>query len=494
MVDVQTRLTSGRIRGRAADGYAVFRNIPYARPPVGDLRFAPPQPPPAWDGVRDGTVPGPGCPQPTVPGADPLDRHLNPATTGEDCLTLEVWTPDPSRFLVGLPVMVWIHGGGYAFGAGSAPGYEGSAFARDGVVYVAINYRLNVEGFLPVADRPANLGLRDQVAALTWVRENIAAFGGDPDNVTIFGQSAGGVSVMNLLAMPSARGLFRRAIPQSGVSMTEVSREQAHEATDRLAQLLGVPATVAGFAGADPAATQDAVLQFALEYNEVERWGAQSFLVSPFRTVLDEDTLPQDIPAALAAGASADVEVLTGTTRDETIGFLAQRGQLGQLQEGFAEQALKTFNLTQDDLDVYRNASRPGAQLLELVQAAWTDWAFRIPTLRLLEAHQGPHWAYEFTWQSPALPPGSGAVHALELPFVHDNLAAVPAASGLLGDEAPQQLATAMHDAWVAFAHGHGPGWDRYDTERRVTMRFDAESGPVDDLAGAERQLWQGIR
>lgn len=487
------RLASGKIRGRAADGYAVFRNIPYARPPTGDLRFAPPQPPPAWEGVRDGTTSGPGCPQPTLPG-DPLDRHFNPATTGEDCLTLEVWTPDPSRFPIGLPVMVWIHGGGYQTGGGCAPGYEGSAFARDGVVYVAINYRLNLEGFLPVADRPANLGLRDQVAALTWVRENIAVFGGDPDNVTVFGQSAGGVSVMNLLAMPSARGLFRRAIPQSGSSMTEVSRARGHVATDRLAQLLGVPPTVEGFAGAGSAATQAAVLRFALEYNDPERWGADSFLVSPFRTVIDEDTLPQEVPTALAAGASADVEVLAGTTRDETTYFLAQRGQLHRLHEGFADQALKVFGLTHDDLAVYGKATRPGAEPRDLVQAAWTDWAFRIPTLRVLEAHQGPHWAYEFTWQSPALPPGSGAVHALELPFVHDNLAAVPPESGLLGAEPPHHLATAMHGAWVAFAHGRGPGWDRYDSAHRVTMRFDTDSGPVDDLAGAERQLWQGVR
>ncbi|MEU6674154.1 carboxylesterase family protein [Streptomyces sp. NPDC046925] len=493
-MDVEARLAIGRIRGRAVDGYAVFRNIPFARPPVGDLRFAAPQPPLARDGVRDGTLSGPGCPQPVLPGADPMARLHNPAVTGEDCLTLEVWTPDPGPFPVGLPVMVWIHGGGYAFGAGSAPGYEGSAFARDGVVYVAINYRLNVEGFLPVADRPANLGLRDQVAALTWVRENIAAFGGNPDNVTVFGQSAGAVSVMNLLAMPSARGLFRRVIAQSGACTTEVSRTQAHEATDRLAQLLHVPATVEGFNSADPAATQDAVLRLALEYNETERWGAQSFLVSPFRTVIDEETLPQDVLTALAEGASADVEVLAGTTRDETISFLAQRGQLDRLHDGFAEQALKAFGLTRDDLAVYDQASRPGASSHELVQAAWTDWAFRIPTLRLLEAHQGPHWAYEFTWQSPALPPGSGAAHTLEVPFVHDNLAAVPAETGLLGEEPPHHLATVMHRAWIDFAHGRGPGWHGYDTTRRVTMRFDADSGPVDDLAGAERQLWHGIR
>ncbi|MEU3464323.1 carboxylesterase family protein [Streptomyces sp. NPDC006733] len=491
-MDVETQLATGRIRGRLTDGGAVFRAIPYAAPPRGPLRFAAPQPPSAWQGVRDATTPGPGCPQPSIPG-NPLGHHFGPATTGEDCLTLDVWTPDPSRSLRGLPVMVWIHGGGYATGAGSAPAHEGSAFARDGVVYVAINYRLNVDGFLPLPDRPANLGLRDQVAALEWVRDNIAAFGGDSDNVTIFGQSAGAVSVLSLLAMPSARGLFRRAVSQSGCSMTAVSRTQAQEAAARLAEILGVPATAEGFAGADPEATQHAVLQFLLEFNEVDRWGPQSFLLSPFRTVIDEETLPQDVLTALAAGASADVEVLAGTTRDEAVGFMALRAHLGILNEHFAGRALEAFGLTAQDLAVYQG-SRPAAELPELVQAAWTDWAFRIPTLRVLEAHQGAHHAYEFAWQSPALPPGSGSDHTLDLPFVHDNLAAFPAMVGLLGDKPPQHLATAMHDAWVAFAHGRGPGWDPYTPDRRTTMHFDTASGPVDDPARAERLLWEGSR
>ncbi|MFD7460477.1 MULTISPECIES: carboxylesterase/lipase family protein [unclassified Streptomyces] len=490
---VETRLRAGRVRGLAKDGHAVFRGIPYAQPPVGPLRFEVPQPALPWDGVRDATVPGPGCRQPTAP-ADSLARHYGPATTGGDCLTLDVWTPDPSGAVTGLPVMVWIHGGGYATGAGSAPIHEGSSYARDGVVYVAINYRLNVEGFLPVADRPTNLGLRDQVAALVWVRENIAAFGGDPDNVTVFGQSAGAVSVMNLLAMPSARGLFRRAIAQSGCSMAAVPLARARQATDRLAQLLGVPATVDGFAGVDPVTTQAAVMRFLFEFNDVDKWGAESFLVSPYRAVIDGDSLPQDVPTSLAAGASADVELMAGTTRDETTGFLAILGRL-HLDERFAGQALDAFGLTHDDLDVYRKASRPDADLPELIQAAWTDYAFRIPTLRLLEAHQGQHHAYEFHWQSPALPAGWGADHALEVPFVHDNLAKFPRESGLLGEDPPQHLATAMHKAWISFAHGRGPGWEPYDTKDRVTMRFDAEnSGPVPDLAGAERQLWQGKR
>ncbi|MEV4939714.1 carboxylesterase/lipase family protein [Streptomyces zaomyceticus] len=490
---VETGLRTGRVRGLAKDGYAVFRGIPYAQPPVDALRFELPQPAAPWDGVRDATTPGAGCWQP-MPADDPLARHYGPATMGPDCLTLDVWTPDPSRAVTGLPVMVWIHGGGYATGAGSAPMHEGSSYARDGVVYVSINYRLNLDGFLPVADRPTNLGLRDQVAALAWVRDNIASFGGDPDNVTVFGQSAGGVSVMNLLAMPSAEGLFRRAIVQSGCSMTAVPLARAREATDRLAELLGVPATVEGFAGVDPLTTQAAVMRLLFEFNDVDRWGAESFLVSPYRTVIDGDSLPQDVLTALAAGASAGVEVMAGTTRDETTGFLAVLGRLHP-DERFTGQALDAFGLTHEDLDVYRKASRPEASVPELVQAAWTDYAFRIPTLRLLEAHRGTHHAYEFHWQSPALPPGWGSDHALEVPFVHDNLAAFPRKPGLLGKNPPQHLATAMHKAWIDFAHGRGPGWEAYDTQNRTTMRFDAEgSGPLPDLAGAERQLWQGRR
>jgi para-nitrobenzyl esterase len=488
-VEVQVR--SGRLRGAMADGVAVFRAIPFAAPPFGELRFQVPQPPAPWDGVRPATERGPGAPQPAAP-EDPFDRYFNPPSTGPDCLTLDVWTPDPGGS--GLPVMVWIHGGGYLTGTGSAPAHDGTTFARDGVVHVAINYRLNVDGFLHFEGEPANRGLRDQVAALGWVQENIAAFGGDPGRVTIFGQSGGGVSVLNLLAMPAARGLFGRAIAQSGSTIATVTPDEALEWTRRLAEVLGVAPTAAGFASVDVERAVAAVMPLAFEFINPAVSGGQAFTISPFRAVLDGETLPEQVQAAVAAGAAHDVDLLAATTRDETSGFMRLLGQLDHLDEGWADSALRAFGLTVDDLETYRKASRPNAGTTELIQAAWTDWAFRIPTLRLLEAHGGRSFGYEFTWSSPALPEGFGSDHALEIPFVRDDLAAFravgPVAEAVLGADAPRQLATAMHRAWVDFATHGDPGWAPYEVPTRTTMRFDVESAAVDDLAGAERELW----
>src|SRR5829696_8437568 len=208
------RTTSGAVRGRNRDGVHAYLGIPYAAPPFGPRRFGAPQPPQPWDDVRDATAYGPTVPKP--PYVPPYDLLLpEPVIPGEDCLNLNVWTPDPGG--AGLPVFVWVHGGAFVNGSGAVPVYDGAAFARDGVVCVTVNYRLGVEGFLHFADDgPANRGLLDQLAALRWVQDNIAAFGGDPARVTVGGESAGAMSIGCLLAMSSARGLFARAILQSG--------------------------------------------------------------------------------------------------------------------------------------------------------------------------------------------------------------------------------------------------------------------------------------
>ena len=219
-MDTVVRTRQGAVRGTMDEGMAVFKGIPYAAPPFGSLRFQPPRPAEPWDGVREALNYGPTVTKP--PYFPPFDAILpEPAIAGEDCLNLNIWTPDPGK--VGLPVMVWIHGGAFANGTGAILTYNGSRFARDGVVCVTINYRLGVDGFLYLGDGNANLGLLDQVAALTWVQENIEAFGGDPNNVTIFGESAGGMSIGTLLSMPLAKGLFRRVIAESGAGHHVIS-------------------------------------------------------------------------------------------------------------------------------------------------------------------------------------------------------------------------------------------------------------------------------
>ena len=243
----EVRTAAGVLRGSREAGLAVFRGIPYAEPPVGALRFAAPRPVRGWAGVRAAVSYGPPPPQGGLFGMDELAREA----AGDDWLTVNVWSPDPAPG-AGLPVLVWIHGGAYAIGTSSLPEYDGGRLAAGGVVVVTFNYRLGVEGFAQIDGAPANRGLLDQVAALQWVRDNIRAFGGDPDRVTVFGQSAGGGSVAALLAMPRAAGLFRRAVAQS-VPGTFFSPELAADIAAACAAELGVRPTAADLSAVDPA-------------------------------------------------------------------------------------------------------------------------------------------------------------------------------------------------------------------------------------------------
>src|ERR1700722_15917316 len=229
--------SAGRVRGRVEHGNAVFRGIPFAQPPVGELRFQAPVPPRSWDGIRDAAEFGPQCPQASFPGTPGVPEPV-PDTTGE-WLTVNVWTPDTQAR--GLPVMVWIHGGAYLFGSGG-PGYDGTPFASGGAVFVSCNYRLGMEGFAVIDGVPANRGLLDAVAALRWVRDNIGSFGGDPGCVTVFGESAGAGGISALLAMGDAEGLFRRAIAQS-VPGTFFAPDLAAAVTEAVAGVAGLPAT-----------------------------------------------------------------------------------------------------------------------------------------------------------------------------------------------------------------------------------------------------------
>src|ERR1044072_2643517 len=221
-------LAQGAVRGKDIPEGAVFLGIPYAAPPVGELRFQAPAPVVPWDGVRDATEHSATAPKP--PYAPPFDELLNdPVKKGDDYLTVNVWTPDPAA--TGLPVMVWVHGGAFRNGSNMVPWYAGAAFARDGVVLVSINYRLGIEGFMLFPDAPVNRGIPDQVAALEWVRDNVAAFGRAPAQLTMFGESAGGRSVTTLMSMPRAQGLFRGVIAQSGAGHTVVRPEDAAKVT-----------------------------------------------------------------------------------------------------------------------------------------------------------------------------------------------------------------------------------------------------------------------
>jgi para-nitrobenzyl esterase len=471
-----TKTTNGEVRGVSKLGCLQFRGIPFAAPPVGKLRWQPPQPAEKWDGVRDATEFGPICPQNvgTMEAMGGVGRAAMPPMS-EDCLTLNVFTPAADEAL--RPVMVWIHGGAFSTGSGRTPWYSGHNFARDGIVLVTINYRLNAFGFLRFDDLfdgfegTGTLGIRDQIAALEWVRDNIANFGGDPSNVTIFGESAGGMSVGTLLASPKAKGLFAKAIPQSGAAHNASNADVATEIASKFLDVVGV---AKGDTDALLALTPEQVLEGAAGLAGFE--GARL----PFQPVVGDDVVPVAPIVALRDGVSSDVATLVGTCREEWKLFsLGAR----EMTLGRADSKLQA---------AYAKRHQDEADLFNAIQ---TDRVFRIPAIRLAEAqvsHGAPTWMYRFDWPSTAFGGKLGACHALEIPFAFDNLDA-PGAGVFTGGDAPQAIATEMHAAWVSFARDGDPGWAAYDTDRRATKLFDTPSAVVDDPDGDTRVLWDGV-
>jgi carboxylesterase type B len=385
------------------------------------------------------------------------------------------------------------------FEDGSGATYDGSHFARDWIVCLTINYRVGAEGFLYLGDGDANLGLRDQVAALEWVQDNIAAFGGDPCKVTVFGQSAGAMSVGTLLSMPRAEGLFRRAIAQSGGAHQVMSAEAARRVAGRLAQKLGVDASRAAIAAVpvDRLLQAQAELKADLMANpDPERWGREPVIsMLPWQPVIDGDVVPACPIDRIVAGAGGDIDLLAGSTLDEWNFFLVPGGAIDQVTTEALVGTIAAYGLPVDaTLATYR-AARPDAGPGELLSAIQTDWVFRIPALRLAEAHAkstAATYMYEFAWRSPQFDGRLGACHGAEIAFVFDNLG--DENKPLAGSNPPRQLADTMHAAWVAFARTGNPGWPRYDLTRRATMRFDTASEVVDDPRATEGVLWEGVR
>ncbi|BCB75541.1 carboxylesterase family protein [Phytohabitans flavus] len=484
------RVTGGALRGRWESDVAVFRGIPYAAPPVGAGRFAAPRPAQGWDGVRPAVSFGPPAPQ-----TDGLSRGPSEAATGDDWLTVNVWSPalDPAAKL---PVMVWIHGGAYTIGTSSWSEYDGGHLARDGgIVLVTLNYRLGVEGFADIAGAPANRGLLDQVAALEWVRDNIAAFGGDPDRVTIFGESAGGGSVAALLAMPGAAGLFRGAVAQS-MPGTFFSRELAAGIAAACAAEVGLRPTVADLSNVDPArlaAAGDAVT--AMVVKQPDRWGPAGYRSIVFAPIVDGDILPATPWQALSAGAARDVALLAGHTRDEQRLFTAITGLLGQVTPDQAATALDILAPAPDGAHRYRDAYPDAGpdQLYELVNS---DWLFRMPTVHLADAHVaggGQAHLYELTWPAPGMGGVLGACHGLDSPLVFGNLTSGQPA--LLFDDEPSTDAVAlsvrMRAAWTAFATHGDPGWPAYTPDQRLTQIFDTPCAVTTYPEQPSRLIWQ---
>ncbi|MFI9822785.1 carboxylesterase/lipase family protein [Streptomyces sp. NPDC052013] len=488
------RTAAGSVRGRYEGELAVFRGIPFAEPPVGEARFAAPRPVRGWDGVREAYAFGP--PPPQDAGLQGPAALLN-LPTGDDWLTVNVWTPEPGPGS-GRPVMVWIYGGAYKIGHSGSPGYDARRIARDGdVVVVTLNYRVGMEGFAHIEGAPANRGLLDQVAALEWVRDNIAAFGGDPGQVTVFGESAGAGSIAALLAMPRAAGLFRRAIAQS-VPGTYFSDALARDIGAALAAEAGLRPTVADLSAVDPRKLTAAGEALGAKMpGFVDRWGQAAPTVTPYAPVVDGEVLPSMPWQALAAGSARDVELVTGHNRDEFRLFVALAGRLGQITEEQANRALRLYAPGPDGAGAYR-AAFPDASPGELYERVQTDWLFSMPTLHLAEAHLaggGRAHLYELTWPAPGLDGALGACHGLDVPLLFGtfeaDLGALLFAGAAPGADA-EALSSRFRAAWTAFARTGDPGWPAYDTEQRLVQVLDAEPQVVPYPEDVSRRLWEG--
>ncbi|MFE2044765.1 carboxylesterase/lipase family protein [Streptomyces sp. NPDC059477] len=488
----EARTVTGRVRGRRESGTAVFRGIPFAQPPVGPARFAAPRPAARWDGVREAFAFGP--PPPQHPMGPLSDQGAAPA--GDDWLTVNVWTPDPDP-AARRPVLVWIYGGAYQLGSAADPSYDGGRLSRQGdTVVVTLNYRLGMEGFAHIEGAPANRGLLDQVAALEWVRENITAFGGDPGQVTVFGESAGAGSLAALLAMPLATGLFRRAIAQS-VPATFLSAALAEDIGTALAAGLGLRPTVADLAAVDPRELTAAGVALNARIGEfTERWGQIAVMRTPYSPVVDGDVLPVAPWRALAEGAARDVELIAGHNRDEYRLFLFVQGLIGAVDEDMAVRSLRDFGPGPDAERDYR-AAYPGASAEYLYEVVRSDWLFRMPSLRLADAHRaggGRAHFYELTWSPPATGgPDLGACHTLDLPLTFGTLGEGIGAL-LLGPTPPpdaEPLSAYIRSAWTSFAATGDPGWPAYDPERRLVRLLDSEPVTAAYPEEASRRMWR---
>lgn len=488
---------SGPVRGADDGQVKVWKGIRYAAPPEGDLRWRAPQPPEPWTEVADALSFGSISPQPKSP------IPLGPGThVAEDCLFLNVWAPSGAEPGAAKPVMVWVHGGAYIFGASSQPLYDGRVMASRGdVVVVTLNYRMGAFGFLDLSgfNGPerfdTNLGLRDVLRALEWVRDNIAAFGGDPQRVTLFGESAGAGIVTTLLTAPAAEGLFHRAIAQSSPATSVYSSARAHTVAQSVLDWLGV--------SADEARTlpMEALVEAsAYVFDHVPSTTPGTLAFAP---TMDGDLVP-DYPVKLAReGRSHPVPLLIGTNKDEAALFRWMRSPLMPI-------APKTIRAMFDEIA----AEQPGLQLPSEAEigSAYSgirtralglhvarDVGFRMPTVWFAEGHSAsaPVHLYRFDWTTPMLRLlRLGAAHATELPYVWGNLVMGPKdiTFKLGGLKAGTAVSERIQDRWVSFAHGRTPGtdpeWPAYTTGRRSTLVIDQHDEVVDDVDRGIRAAW----
>ena len=485
----------GMVKGMTNQNICIWKGIRYAKAPSGELRFREPQSPDSWTGVKDATVFGPVAPQmkKILIGNEPQ---------GEDCLSLNVWSPGADAKK--RPVMVWIHGGGFVGGSGSSDMYDATSIAQRGdVVVVTINYRLGPTGFLYFKDMPGsagkfedNLGIKDQVAALKWVKENIAAFGGDPDAVTIFGESAGGISVETLMAVPAAKGLFKRAIVESGPAGDVWTPKMATRVTTLYLQQLGL--------------TPDSLYKLKLlpidTLNSAMRRLMQVLIADPslpktFAPTVDGGFLPHDLMTAIKNGQSNGVDLLIGTNKNEANLFAMKKLNMLPITEEQMKPYLNRFSpaMQKQITSAYKDyPSRDG--ILELL----TDGIFTMPSVKFaeLQSAQANTYMYRFDWTSKPLTwVGLKSCHGLEIPFVFNtfNTKMGKKILFLSNNKKIHQISDQMQQAWVNFARTGNPNaagkedWKKYEPDTRTTLIYDKKGYICQDPKSTQRQAWADL-
>lgn len=481
----------GRLRGAWESGLRVFRGVRYALSPCGARRFQPPVAVPAWSGVRDAVAFAPMAPQLTraaVAGA--------PVQGGEDCLALNIWAPGTEAG-EHLPVMVWVHGGGFFRGNASDPLYDGAALARQGIVFVSLQYRLGVDGFLHVEGATANRGLLDQVAALKWVQDHIHAVGGDPARVTVFGQSAGAGALACLLGMPAAQGLFQRAILQSP-SIACQDLADAAGVRSAIAALAGVAPTRDALAAAPLHAVLYAVHRLAAEPALRLHHGIDGRNFFPLRPVVDGAVLPAPPLQAIRqvwASALPSLQVLVGSNADEMRLYHVPGGAVDRVTDVQLQTFADAVGLPANGLQAYAAAGEGAATPGELLCAVQSDYYYRVPARRIasmaselgLQAH-----LYQFDWASPQWRGRLGAAHAVELPFVFGNLH-TPQGLEFTGAAPPQMLVDAMQHAWARFAKQGDPGWPAHGDAAPWAMHFDVPTRCAPSPVPAHWGVWDAL-
>jgi para-nitrobenzyl esterase len=484
-------LKNGKIEGYKEKGLNIFKSIPYAEPPIGDLRFCPPVAKKPWNGVLNAKNFGPCAFQGYTPLEDLMGK-LEPES--EDCLTLNIWTPGIDN--TKRPVMFWIHGGAFIFGGSRSPIYDGSTLAQRGnVVIVTINYRLGALGYLYIPGITANVGQLDQILALKWVHDNIVLFGGDPNNITIFGESAGAYSVITLAAMPAAKGLFHRIIAQSTPTFDPKVDKRP---TKTLMRSLGLKS------GDIDALRKVPPKKIIEAQNEITKEGLLAF-----RPLIDGDTIPIHPLREFRLGNCKNIDFMIGTNLNEAKLFTSLDPTISKINDekyiiGFLAMMGINIDKAKSILNTYKNAreGKYSNEPKELLDAIATDMMFRIATIRLLEAqsvHQSNTYNYLFTCQTPLLDGKLGACHALELPFIFHTLED-PTMKEFLGRRSNlEPLSEKMMDAWISFTHTGNPNhnriphWPFYDKEKRATLIFDDECKIENALFEKERTAWDGI-